>query len=130
MCSFCSPLPVPFSVHQDVLGLKLNRVSLAPDTSGLPPGASLLPQHQKKGYDVDDKDFFWEAAGALPFPKVCNCAAHRSIKGCGLRGMGWEWVQQQQEHGCYMMYSSINMGGLLAGSNDIQFGNDCICAST
>ena len=55
---------------QDVLGLQLNRVTLAPDTSGLPPGASLLPQHQKKSYDVDDKDFFWEAAGALPFPKV------------------------------------------------------------
>jgi hypothetical protein len=30
----------------------------------------LLPQHQKKSYDVDDKDFFWEAAGALPFPKA------------------------------------------------------------
>eukprot|EP00878_Enallax_costatus_P003254 GHUV01003457.1.p1 GENE.GHUV01003457.1~~GHUV01003457.1.p1 ORF type:complete len:653 (+),score=212.17 GHUV01003457.1:296-2254(+) len=57
---------------QDILGLKLNRVALAPDTSGLPPGASLLPQHQKKGYDVDDKDFFWEAAGALPFPKVAE----------------------------------------------------------
>jgi hypothetical protein len=55
---------------QDVLGLKLNRVTLVPDTAGLPPGASLLPQHQKKSYDVDDKDFFWEAAGALPFPKV------------------------------------------------------------
>eukprot|EP00775_Hariotina_reticulata_P012398 gene12398-12533_t len=57
---------------QDVLGLKLNRVTIAPDTSGLPPGASLLPQHQKKSYDVDDKDFFWEAAGALPFPKVAE----------------------------------------------------------
>jgi hypothetical protein len=45
-------------------------VTIAPDTSGLPPGASLLPQHQKKSYDVDDKDFFWEAAGALPFPKA------------------------------------------------------------
>jgi len=45
-------------------------VTIAPDTSGLPPGAGLLPQHQKKSYDVDDKDFFWEAAGALPFPKV------------------------------------------------------------
>lgn len=55
---------------QDVLGLKLNRVTLAPDTSLLAPGASLLPQHQRKSYDVDDKDFFWEAAGALPFPKV------------------------------------------------------------
>jgi hypothetical protein len=55
---------------QDVLGLKLNRVTLAAETAGLPPGASLLPQHQKKSYDVDDKDFFWEAAGALPFPKV------------------------------------------------------------
>jgi hypothetical protein len=55
-----------------VLGLKLNRVTLAPDTSGLPPGASLLPQHQRKSYDVDDKDFFWETAGALPFPKVCT----------------------------------------------------------
>lgn len=52
------------------MGLKLNRVTLAPDTSSLPPGASLLPQHQRKSYDVDDKDFFWEAAGALPFPKV------------------------------------------------------------
>jgi len=58
------------SVCQDVLGLKLNRVTLAPDTSSLPPGAGLLPQHQRKSYDVDDKDFFWEAAGALPFPKV------------------------------------------------------------
>eukprot|EP00879_Flechtneria_rotunda_P018857 GHRR01019794.1.p1 GENE.GHRR01019794.1~~GHRR01019794.1.p1 ORF type:complete len:638 (+),score=249.45 GHRR01019794.1:780-2693(+) len=57
---------------QDVLGLKLNRVTLAPDTAGLPPGASLLPQHQKKSYDVDDKDFFWESAGALPFPKVAE----------------------------------------------------------
>jgi hypothetical protein len=62
--------PDDFVLLQDVLGLKLNRVTLA-DTSGLPPGASLLPQHQKKSYDVDDKDFFWEAAGALPFPKVC-----------------------------------------------------------
>jgi hypothetical protein len=33
---------------QDVLGLKLNRVTLAPDTAGLPPGASLLPQHHKR----------------------------------------------------------------------------------
>ncbi|WIA16431.1 hypothetical protein OEZ85_013119 [Tetradesmus obliquus] len=57
---------------QDVLGLKLNRVTLAPDTAGLPPGAGLLPQHAKKSYDVDDKDFFWEAAGALPFPKVAE----------------------------------------------------------
>ncbi|KAF8065561.1 SLY1 [Scenedesmus sp. PABB004] len=57
---------------QDVLGLRLNRVSLAPDTAGLPPGAGLLPGHQKKSYDVDDKDFFWEAAGALPFPKVAE----------------------------------------------------------
>eukprot|EP00882_Tetradesmus_deserticola_P014509 GHRQ01015430.1.p1 GENE.GHRQ01015430.1~~GHRQ01015430.1.p1 ORF type:complete len:502 (+),score=225.28 GHRQ01015430.1:280-1785(+) len=57
---------------QDVLGLKLNRVTLAPDTAGLPPAASLMPQHQKKSYDVDDKDFFWEAAGALPFPKVAE----------------------------------------------------------
>jgi hypothetical protein len=55
-----------------VLGLKLNRVTLAPDTSGLPPGASLLPQHQRKSCDVDGKDFCWETAGALPFPKVCG----------------------------------------------------------
>jgi hypothetical protein len=58
---------------QDVLGLRLNRVTLG---SGEPAaaagaGAPAAPlQQSKKGYDVDEKDFFWEACGSMPFPRV------------------------------------------------------------
>ncbi|KIY95437.1 Sec1 family domain-containing protein 1, partial [Monoraphidium neglectum] len=60
---------------QDVLGLRLNRVTLG---SGEPAaaagaGAPAAPlQQQKKGYDVDEKDFFWEACGSMPFPRVAE----------------------------------------------------------
>ncbi|EFJ40861.1 hypothetical protein VOLCADRAFT_69047, partial [Volvox carteri f. nagariensis] len=43
-------------VH-DVLGLKLNRIAL---------------QSEAKHYDVDEKDFFWEACGSHVFPKVAE----------------------------------------------------------
>lgn len=51
--------------------MKLNRVTIAPEATPLAAGTPMLPSlHQKKAYDVDDKDFFWEACGGLPFPKV------------------------------------------------------------
>jgi hypothetical protein len=62
------PQPRPRLCPQDVLGLRLNRVTLAaePGPAGAPPGAPLA----KRGYDVDEKDFFWEGCGSMPFPKV------------------------------------------------------------
>ncbi|KAI8474656.1 MAG: SM/Sec1-family protein [Monoraphidium minutum] len=60
---------------QDVLGLRLNRVTLGgpePAAPGGPPGGPPLGQPQKKGYDVDERDFFWEACGSMPFPKVAE----------------------------------------------------------
>ncbi|GBF90033.1 hypothetical protein Rsub_02741 [Raphidocelis subcapitata] len=57
---------------QDVLGLRLNRVTLAadPPAPGAPPplGAAAA----KRGYDVDERDFFWEGCGSMPFPKVAE----------------------------------------------------------
>lgn len=60
-------------VH-DVLGMKLNRISLQAEAApagpmGMGMGMAAAPAG-KKHYDVDDRDFFWEACGAHPFPKV------------------------------------------------------------
>jgi len=53
--------------------LKLNRVTLAADPTPTPtPAAPPPPQSAKKGYDVDEKDFFWEGCGSMPFPKVAE----------------------------------------------------------
>ncbi|GAA5898805.1 hypothetical protein JCM6882_004003 [Rhodosporidiobolus microsporus] len=47
----------------DVLGMKLNRVTVeAPDAGRL----------QKKTYDLDHKDFFWAKAAPNPFPQVAE----------------------------------------------------------
>ncbi|GAA5836887.1 hypothetical protein JCM11251_005814 [Rhodosporidiobolus azoricus] len=47
----------------DVLGMKLNRVTVeAPDAGRL----------QKKTYDLDHKDFFWAKAAPHPFPQVAE----------------------------------------------------------
>jgi len=47
----------------DVLGMKLNRVSVE-----APEGGKL----QKKSYDLDSKDFFWANNAAHPFPQVAE----------------------------------------------------------
>jgi hypothetical protein len=52
---------------QDVLGLKLNKVVVQEGGSG-PSQPSQLPG-KKVAYDVDEKDFFWEACGSYPFPR-------------------------------------------------------------
>lgn len=58
---------------QDVLGLKLNRISLQSEAAGPGPAGMMAGgggAASKKHYDVDEKDFFWEACGAHAFPKV------------------------------------------------------------
>ncbi|GIL46543.1 hypothetical protein Vafri_3525 [Volvox africanus] len=57
-------------VH-DILGLKLNRIALQSEAS-VPGPAGIHAGAGKKHYDVDDKDFFWEACGAHAFPKVAE----------------------------------------------------------
>jgi hypothetical protein len=52
---------------QDVLGLKLNKVVVQEGGSG-PSQPSQQPS-KKVAYDVDEKDFFWEACGSYPFPR-------------------------------------------------------------
>ncbi|GAA5951212.1 hypothetical protein JCM3765_002414 [Sporobolomyces pararoseus] len=49
----------------DVLGMKLNRVSVdnVPDLSG---------KTVKKVYDLDSKDFFWSKNAQMPFPQVAE----------------------------------------------------------
>ena len=57
-------------VH-DVLGLKLNKVLVS--EGGGAAGSSATnpnqPRAKKTAYDVDEKDFFWEACGSYPFPR-------------------------------------------------------------
>lgn len=55
-------------VH-DVLGMKLNKVAIAEHPPA--PSAVAATKHNKS-YEVDDKDFFWEACGSSPFPKVAE----------------------------------------------------------
>lgn len=57
-------------VH-DVLGLKLNKVIVSEGGgSGPQPSPAHPPPAGKKAtYDVDEKDFFWEACGGYPFPR-------------------------------------------------------------
>lgn len=76
-------LPPPGSLPQDVLGLHLNRVTLgASEPPGVAeaPGAPVAPAQQKRGYDVDERDFFWEACGSMPFPKVRDARAHTRVR--------------------------------------------------
>ena len=47
----------------DVLGMKLNRVSVE-----APEGGKL----KKKLYDLDSKDFFWSKNAGNPFPQVAE----------------------------------------------------------
>lgn len=49
-------------VH-DVLQMKLNRVTVESPENG---------KLQKKGYDIDSKDFFWAKNAANPFPQVAE----------------------------------------------------------
>ncbi|GFR43762.1 hypothetical protein Agub_g4874 [Astrephomene gubernaculifera] len=58
-------------VH-DVLGLKLNRIALQSEAAGPGPAGMMAAGAGKKHYDVDEKDFFWEACGAHVFPKVAE----------------------------------------------------------
>jgi hypothetical protein len=59
-------------VH-DVLGMRLNKVTLGPEPAAAGPSAAPQPPGgQKRSYDVDDKDFFWEACGSYEFPKVAE----------------------------------------------------------
>jgi len=50
---------------QDVLGLKLNKVSLVGEAG---PGQAA----SARTYDVDETDFFWQACGSHDFPKVAE----------------------------------------------------------
>ncbi|ERM96153.1 hypothetical protein AMTRI_Chr09g14420 [Amborella trichopoda] len=52
-------------VH-DVLGMKLNRVSVQGDPSGAKGKSGL------KSYELDDSDSFWVANSSAPFPKVAE----------------------------------------------------------
>lgn len=53
-------------VH-DVLGMRLNRVTLA-----APGGAPGAGTHVPKTFEVDDSDFFWSAHGREQFPKIAE----------------------------------------------------------
>ena len=46
------------ALASDCLEMKLNRV--------------VVPQPQKKSYDLDSKDFFWAKHAADPFPNVAD----------------------------------------------------------
>ena len=72
-----------------MLGLKLNRVTLA-DGGGPGPGgaAAALLGGGKKSYEVDDKDFFWEMCGGMPFPKVGESEERGEVGGGGAPGGG------------------------------------------
>jgi hypothetical protein len=36
------------------------------------PGLPAAAKQSGRSYDVDDRDFFWEAVGAHPFPRVAE----------------------------------------------------------
>ncbi|GAX85116.1 hypothetical protein CEUSTIGMA_g12536.t1 [Chlamydomonas eustigma] len=55
---------------QDVLGMKLNRVTVAGAAGPGPSSAAAAAS--KKSYDVDERDFFWETCGAMAFPKLAE----------------------------------------------------------
>lgn len=50
-------------VH-DVLGMKLNRVTISKEESST--------SKESKVYDIDAKDSFWQQNGPLPFPNVAG----------------------------------------------------------
>ena len=61
---------------QDVLGMKLNKISLGPGV-GMGPEAGVPTMHLRtnqptKSYEVDDVDFFWHAHGREQFPKIAE----------------------------------------------------------
>uniref|UniRef100_A0A7S0RXY2 SM/Sec1-family protein n=1 Tax=Chlamydomonas leiostraca TaxID=1034604 RepID=A0A7S0RXY2_9CHLO len=58
-------------VH-DVLGMKLNRITLAAEAGPGPGSAAAAAAAKPRAYDVDDRDFFWEACGSHAFPKVAE----------------------------------------------------------
>ncbi|KAG1665641.1 hypothetical protein FOA52_011235 [Chlamydomonas sp. UWO 241] len=51
---------------QDTLGMQLNRVNVAGEAG--PSGAA----GASRSYDVDERDFFWEACGSHEFPRVAE----------------------------------------------------------
>jgi hypothetical protein len=53
------------SLVQDVLQLRLNRISLDADESG---SGTLT----KKSYDINSNDFFWQRNAGVPFPQVAE----------------------------------------------------------
>jgi hypothetical protein len=55
---------------QDVLDLKLNRVTVPVDGSSDPTAASATAN--KRAYDLDSKDFFWTKNASTPFPQVAE----------------------------------------------------------
>eukprot|EP00955_Chlamydomonas_euryale_P088604 364397-Chlamydomonas_euryale.AAC.11 len=69
---------------QDVLGLKLNKVSLVGEAGPGQAGPDIMlatiiavppvldPAASARTYDVDETDFFWQACGSHDFPKVAE----------------------------------------------------------
>lgn len=55
---------------QDILGMKLNKVVITEGGPG--PGSAAAAAAKSRTYDVDERDFFWEACGSYPFPKVAE----------------------------------------------------------
>lgn len=55
---------------QDVLDLKLNRVTVPVDGTSDPTAASAAAN--KRAYDLDSKDFFWTKNASTPFPQVAE----------------------------------------------------------
>jgi len=55
---------------QDVLRMKLNRISTAADSNGISGGPHA--SNQQKSYEVDDADFFWHTHGREQFPKIAE----------------------------------------------------------
>ncbi|KAL4519913.1 hypothetical protein Ndes2526B_g01526 [Nannochloris sp. 'desiccata'] len=55
---------------QDVLRMKLNRISIASDSNLNPGGPNA--SNQQKSYEVDDADFFWHSHGREQFPKIAE----------------------------------------------------------
>lgn len=56
---------------QDVLGMKLNRVTVAAAEPG-PGPSSAGAAAAKRSYDVGEADFFWEGCGTFTFAKVAE----------------------------------------------------------
>eukprot|EP00798_Chlamydomonas_sp_ICE-L_P019994 gene19994-26707_t len=56
---------------QDVLGMRLNKVVISEGVPG-PGSSSAAAAAKTRTYDVDEHDFFWEACGTYPFPRVAE----------------------------------------------------------